>query len=249
MDTVDSTRAAREIAHGRKLALGHPERTWGWGTRAGQLRAIRRAELIAGGAHLGPGVRALEIGCGTGNFTELFAKTGAHLVAVDISAELLDRARARGLPAQQVQFLDKRFEECDVDGPFGAVIGSSVLHHLDIETALGKIYELMTPGGVLSFAEPNMLNPQVFLQKNLPWLKELLGDSPDETAFVRWSFERLLYRIGFRGVRIVPFDWLHPHTPMPLIEPVRTTGRLLEQVPGVREFAGSLYIQAARPRF
>ena len=248
MDAVDGTRAGREIAHGRKLALGHPERTWGWGTRAGQLRAIRRAELIAAGACLGPDVRALEIGCGTGTFTELFARTGAQLIAVDISADLLDRALARGLPSHQVQFLEKRFEDCDVDGPFTAVIGSSVLHHLELEPALEKMYELLTPGGILSFAEPNMLNPQVLLQKNVPWLKERLGDSPDETAFVRWSFARLLQRVGFRDIRILPFDWLHPHTPRPLIEMVRSTGHFLEQVPGVREFAGSLYIHAARPR-
>jgi 2-polyprenyl-3-methyl-5-hydroxy-6-metoxy-1,4-benzoquinol methylase len=31
----------------------------------------------------------LEIGCGTGNFTELFAKTGADIIAVDISQELI----------------------------------------------------------------------------------------------------------------------------------------------------------------
>jgi 2-polyprenyl-3-methyl-5-hydroxy-6-metoxy-1,4-benzoquinol methylase len=162
-------------------------------------------------------MRVLEIGCGTGLFTEMFAETGTRLVAVDISPDLLARARARALPPDRVQFLEKRFEDCEMDGPFDAVIGSSVLHHLDKRPALNQIYHLMKPGGVMSFAEPNMLNPQIMAQKNIPWLKERLGDSPDETALVRWSFFRLLARVGFEYIAFVPFDWLHPATPVQFI--------------------------------
>ncbi len=54
--------------------------------------------MIISGADLKPGLRVLEIGCGTGLFTEMFARTGAHLVAVDISGELLEFAHGRGLP-------------------------------------------------------------------------------------------------------------------------------------------------------
>ncbi len=166
-----SNRAEHEISHGKKLTQTDPELIWGWGTPAGRLRAKRRAKLIAAGANLGSGVHALEIGCGTGLFTEMFVETGAQLTAVDISVDLLEKARARDLPAAQVQFLAKPFEACQIDGPFEAVIGSSVLHHLDIKPALNKIYQLLKPRGKLSFAEPNMLNPQIMLQKNVPWLK------------------------------------------------------------------------------
>ncbi len=242
-----SVRAEREIAHGRRLALGDPESVWGWGTPAGQLRARWRAALIARGASLGPGVRALEIGCGTGLFTAMFAQTGASLVAVDISADLLQRARERGLPANQVQFLEKRFEDCTVDGPFDAVIGSSVLHHLDLEAALGKIHDLLKPGGIMSFAEPNMLNPQIAIQKNVPWIKARLGDSPDETAFVRWRLRRRLLDAGLANPQITPFDWLHPATPAPLIGLVVRLGGWLERTPILCELAGSLYIKAYRP--
>src|ERR1019366_1615655 len=105
------------------LAERDTETVWGWGTPAGKLRAKRRADLIIRGARLCSGKRVLEIGCGTGLFTEMFAATGATIVAVDISSELLEKARLRGLPAHQVTFLAKRFEDCAVDGPFDAVIG------------------------------------------------------------------------------------------------------------------------------
>jgi SAM-dependent methyltransferase len=218
---------------------------WGWGTPAGRERAARRATLISRGAGLRPGLRVLEIGCGTGVFTEHFARTGAEILAVDISEALVARARTRGLPAS-VRFLCRAFEECGLDGPFDAVVGSSVLHHLSVPGSLQKIYDLLAPGGVFSFAEPNMLNPQVFLQKNVPVLKRWAGDSPEETAFLRWRFRRMLRAIGFADVTVLPFDWLHSATPARLIEPIRRVGLALERTPGLREFAGSLYIRAVR---
>lgn len=241
------TRSANEILHAKKLIHGDPEHVWGWSTPAGKIRARRRAELIMSGARLMPGLRVLEIGCGTGNFTEIFAETGSSLIAVDISHDLLEIARSRNLIPEKVQFLKKRFEDCDVDGPFDAIIGSSILHHLDIGLSLTKIFELLKPGGIMSFAEPNMLNPQIFMQKNIPWLKKRLGDSPDETAFVRWILYRHLLKAGFEKIEITPFDWLHPATPVPLIQTISRAGRLLESITIIREFSGSLYIKCQRP--
>jgi 2-polyprenyl-3-methyl-5-hydroxy-6-metoxy-1,4-benzoquinol methylase len=239
-------RAEREIQHGARLAADDPERLWGWGTPAGRLRAERRAGLILRGAGLGPRTRALEIGCGTGLFTEFFAASGATIVAVDISEALLERARARGLDPARVSFVAARFEDLDAERPFDAIIGSSVLHHLEIGDALPRIARVLVPGGRCSFAEPNMLNPQIFCERHVPFVRTRLHVSPDETAFVRWPLARLLRRHGFHDVRVTPFDWLHPHTPPALIAPVRAAGRVLEAVPGVREFAGSLAISCRR---
>ena len=236
------TTANREIEHGRKIARYDPERVWGWKTPAGQRRARRRAEVIADSAHLAPGVNALEIGCGSGLFTAMFIRKGARLLAVDISTDLLAQARRRELPVDRVLFLEKRFEDCDVQGPFDAVVGSSVLHHLDLERSLEKIYGLLRSGGIMSFAEPNMLNPQILVQKNITWLKHRMGDSPDETAFYRWSLRRLMERAGFRRITITPFDWLHPATPPVLVNSIERAGKILERLPVIREFAGSLHI-------
>lgn len=178
-----SDRNTNEIRHGKMLSRSHPELIWGWETPAGRLRAVRRAEIIAKGAGLKTGMHVLELGCGTGLFTEIFSQTGAQLFAVDISPDLLAIARKRKLPRDQVRFIERRFEDCETDGPFDAVIGSSVLHHLDIEAALQKIHSLLKPGGFMSFAEPNMLNPQVFLERKLCFLSYFSYVSPDETAF------------------------------------------------------------------
>ncbi|MEK7401491.1 MAG: hypothetical protein AABZ80_03920 [Gemmatimonadota bacterium] len=71
--------------------------------------------------------------------------------------------------------------------------------------------------------------------------------SPDETAFVRSQLAEALRATGFAGVHIVPFDWLHPAVPAPLIGAVSALGHVLERLPLAREFAGSLAIRAERP--
>jgi 2-polyprenyl-3-methyl-5-hydroxy-6-metoxy-1,4-benzoquinol methylase len=237
-----TSRFANEVEHGKRLAGGVGEDIWGWKTPAGRLRAERRATLILEGAGVGPGSKVLEIGCGFGFLTEKFARSGADITAVDLSPDLLDMARSRGLA--NVRFLEKNFEDCEVEGPFDAVIGSSILHHLELERTWKKIYALLKPGGRMSFAEPNMLNPQIYCERHFrSFFPEV---SPDETAFVRFQLRRELEKNGFISVAIQPFDWLHPFTPPALIPAVTGLGKVLEAVWPCREFAGSLWIRARR---
>ena len=245
------SRVANEIAHGRMLAASESESTWGWTTPAGQLRARRRADLIAATARLKAGRTALELGCGTGMFTAMFAATGARIIAIDISPDLLRKALERQLPADRVRFEERRAESLDggdalltdwaPDG-LDAVIGSSVLHHLDIPAALTNCKKLLARGGRIAFAEPNLLNPQVWMERNFRSLFPYVSE--DESAIVRWTLRRQLEHAGFSQIAITPFDWLHPSTPRPLIPLIDGAGRMVERVPGVREFAGSVLITA-----
>ncbi|MEP7289257.1 MAG: methyltransferase domain-containing protein [Chloroflexota bacterium] len=243
-----SDRSQHEIDHGQKLRdSGNPERIWNWDTPAGKVRAQRRARLIAEAAQLKPGMHVMEVGCGTGLFTELMSVYGAHILAVDISPELLEIANKRNLLPALVEFREMRFEDGAVDGPFDAIVGSSVLHHLEMKTALQRMFELLKPGGVIAFAEPNMLNPQIWAERNIAAVRERNGASPDETAIVRWQLARDLAEIGFVDCNIRNTDWLHPSTPQALIPLVSNLGLVLESIPGIKEFTGSVLIQASRP--
>jgi len=102
------------------------------------------------------------------------------------------------------------------------------------------------PGGRFVFSEPNLRNPQVWLQKNVGWIKRLLGDSPDETAFRRGQLERTLKNHGLGEVSTTPFDWLHPWTPGAVIPLVGVLGSLLETTALIRELSGSLLIAAKK---
>ena len=94
-------------------------------------------------------------------------------------------------------------------------------------------------------AEPNLLNPQVWLERNVrSWFPYV---SPDEIAFVARKLGRTLHKAGYDDVDVTPFDWLHPRTPERLISLVAGVAGWVEQVPIIREFAGSLAIRARRP--
>jgi hypothetical protein len=83
-------------------------------------------------------------------------------------------------------------------------------------------------------------------QKNIPFIKKMLGDSPDETAFFRWGLKRRLRKSGFTNITIIPFDFLHPLTPKFLIKIISRIGNTLERMPLLREIAGSLFITAEK---
>jgi SAM-dependent methyltransferase len=237
-------RIANEIEHGRFLAQHGAGEIWNWEGPAGKLRWARRVKMLS--SHIRSGMIVLELGCGTGYFTQELARCGADIVAVDVSPELLEIARAN-CSAPNVRYEIQNAYELSYPGDaFDSVVGSSVLHHLEIEEALRQIHRVLRPAGTMFFTEPNMLNPQIVIQKNVPWVKQRLGDSPDETAFFRWRLRRLLEATGFSGVRIDPFDFLHPKTPTTLIGCVDTVGRFLEGLPVISEFAGSLYIRAIK---
>jgi 2-polyprenyl-3-methyl-5-hydroxy-6-metoxy-1,4-benzoquinol methylase len=242
-----SDRVENELDHGRFLAREGAEKVWGWGTPAGQRRADRRIEMIARGARLTAGARVVEVGCGTGLFTERLTKLGVHVTAVELSPDLLELARGRGIDPSLVTFVHGRFEDVDLASTFDAVVGSSVLHHLEVASALAKARAVLRSGGAIAFAEPNMLNPQIAVQKNVPIVKRWAGDSPDETAFFRWQLKGMLEAAGFVEAHVTPFDWLHPTTPRPLLSVIGGVGRVLEHVPLVREFAGSLACRATAP--
>jgi len=237
-------RLSKEIQHGHFLAQYGAEEIWNWESPAGKLRWARRARMLS--SHLKSGMSVLELGCGTGSFTRELARSGAEVVAIDVSLELLEIARA-SCSAPNVQYQIQNAHALSYsEGVFDSVVGSSVLHHLEVEKALRDVYRVLKPGGTIYFTEPNMLNPQIAIQKNIPWVKRRLGDSPDETAFFRWPLRRLLERTGYRDLRIDPFDFLHPRTPVRLIDRVNAFGRFLESVPVISEFAGSLYIRAIK---
>jgi SAM-dependent methyltransferase len=237
-------RLDHEIAHGRFLATHGAGDIWNWESPAGKLRWARRVKMLS--SHLKPGMTILELGCGTGYFTRELKHSGAEIVAIDISPELLEIAKAESSAPNVRYEIQNACALTYPDGIFDSVVGSSILHHLEIEEALAEVYRVLKPGGTIYFTEPNMLNPQIAIQKNVPWVKRRLGDSPNETAFFRWPLRRLLEETGYRDVHVDPFDFLHPKIPVRWINRMGALADFLENVPVISEFAGSLYIRAIK---
>jgi ubiquinone/menaquinone biosynthesis C-methylase UbiE len=241
------SRLQREIEHHRRIA-DHAEFAWNWDSPSGVARADRRAALFVERGGLAPGRRALELGCGTGVFLRRVAASGATLTGIDLSQDLLARARGNVATLPNVRLICGNAEAMPfANGSFDTVYGSSVLHHLHLRRALAETFRLVRPGGRAVFTEPNILNPQVFVMFRFGWLKDYFAVSPDEMAFTRFHAQRELKAAGFSEIEVRPFDFLHPSTPARMLSTVSAIGRSVERAPLLREIAGSMLIVARRP--
>ena len=239
-------RYADERRQGIDIASGDPDGIWGWSSPAGRLRADRRARFLIEAARLGPSVRCLELGSGTGVFTERLAESGCELVALELSEALAERCRERiGDRAEVVVGNVETGEGLD-DRTFDAIVGVSILHHVNMELALQNTFSTLAPGGRFGFSEPNMANPQVWATKNIDLVGRRLHETPHETAFYTGQLRELFERGGLTVEVCEPFEFLHPATPARLIATVRRLERVLERSP-VRRIAGSIRIAGVRP--
>jgi SAM-dependent methyltransferase len=247
VDDEAKARLLREIDHHRRIAPA-AERFWSWASPSGARRATRRAALFVELGGLAPGRRALEFGCGTGVFLEKVAASGVTLHGVDLSQELLEQAAERTRKMPNVHLHRGNAEHLPfADGTFDAVYGSSILHHLNLVPALQEVFRVLKAGGKFVFAEPNALNPQIAFIFHFDYAKPYLGVSPDEMAFSRFHARRTLAAVGFSGIDVRPFDFLHPSIPAAFLDRAQGVAQGLEKVPLLREIAGSLLIQGQRP--
>jgi len=237
-------RIKNEIEHGKYLASEGAGEVWNWESPAGKIRWQRRVKMLT--AHLKNSDKVLEIGCGTGYFTKEIVKSGAYVTAIDISPELIQIAKQEIRETNVCFVLENAYDLTFEAHSFDSIVGSSVLHHLEIEKAIEEMFRVLKPGGRMFFTEPNMMNPQIALQKNIPFLKRKLGDSPDETAFFHWILKSLFKKAGFTDIMIKPFDFLHPAVPLSLIPVISSVGETIEKIPILKEIAGSLYISARK---
>ncbi|HEX6738853.1 MAG TPA: class I SAM-dependent methyltransferase [Vicinamibacteria bacterium] len=110
------------------------------------------------GALYPPGSRVLDLGCGTGEDALFLAERGVNVHAIDVSAAMAERARAKaeaqGLEAR-VHVERRGLEDlASLAGPFdGAYSNFGALNCVDLEALGGRLAGLLRPGApvVLSF--------------------------------------------------------------------------------------------------
>lgn len=123
-------------------------------------------------AHLEPDMRLLEFGCGTGSTAILHAPFVREILALDISANMLDIARQRAKEAQvtNIEFQQTTIEDFAAPAEsFDVVMGMSILHLLQNRVAaVTKVFSLLRPGGVFVSSTACMGDDWVLMRYLLP---------------------------------------------------------------------------------
>jgi trans-aconitate methyltransferase len=92
-----------------------------------------------------PGERILDVGCGTGQLTAEIARSGATVVGLDSSAEMLAEAR-KNYP--DLTFVEGDAASFGFPETFDAVFSNAVLHWVkDADGAANSIAQALRPGG------------------------------------------------------------------------------------------------------
>jgi len=99
--------------------------------------------------------RALDVGCGGGNYAlKLLQKfPGLELTLLDLSDSMLERARERVMAAGAgaVETVQGDLRSFSPNGGYHIIVASAVLHHLREEEewrqVFGRLYQALEPGG------------------------------------------------------------------------------------------------------
>jgi trans-aconitate methyltransferase len=131
-----------------------------------------------------PGERILDLGCGDGSLTERLAATGADVVGVDSSPDMIAAARARGIDAHVQDATTLAFEAA-----FDGVFSNAVLHWIaDADAVLTGVCRALKPGGrfVAEFgghtniAAISVAMRAIFQRYDVPYNRHWYYPTPDE---------------------------------------------------------------------
>lgn len=157
----------------------NPTRRWLHVTRREWIEAVLRDS--------GPGVRALEVGPGSGVYLPTLAAHFESVTASDVAAAHLEHLSPL-FPDVRVVRDDITSSTLDA-GSFDLILCSEVVEHIpDSAAAIRGMYSLLRPGGTLVLSTPQRYSPLELASK--------VAFLPGVVQLVRWVYQEPVLKQG-----------------------------------------------------
>jgi ubiquinone/menaquinone biosynthesis C-methylase UbiE len=111
-----------------------------------RFRYCSREELL-GNLQVGPESTVLDLGSGTGFFTDEVAPFVGSVVAIDLQPEMQTFYHEKGVPNNVDQVLANAEAEPIADGSVDAAFATMVFHEAATERSLAELYRVLAPDG------------------------------------------------------------------------------------------------------
>ena len=162
-----------------------------------------------------PGDRVLDVGCGCGGLSIALARQVApngHVLGIDISAPMLERARSVARPELPVEFvLADATVHSFAPASFDLLVSRfGVMFFADPVTSFANLRTALKPGGRVVFAcwrepkaNPWMMAPLQAVYRHVPKLPEMAPEDPGPFAFASEArVRRILSDAGFSDIAL-----------------------------------------------
>lgn len=165
----------------------------------------RKLEITRG--YITPESQVFEFGCGTGSTAIAHAPHAGHILATDISGNMIDIAKGKAAEAgiQNVTFQQGALTDIDAaPGSYDVVLGLNILHLLpDWQDAIARSYALLKPGGVF-VSSTGCLGDGISMFRFIIPIMRLVGKAPYVAFLSKDAVREAMTSAGFA----IEQDWV-----------------------------------------
>jgi len=167
---------------------------------------IPQAPRLVRHARVRSGDRLLDVGCGTGVVAITAAKLGAHATGIDLTPELLQRARQNAsISKVSIDWREGDAENLPFDdGAFDVVL--SQFGHIFAprpEVAVGEMLRVLKPGGTIAFSS---WPPEGHVGRSSALIAKYLPAPPGVASPALWGEPRVIQERLGNQVKDIVFD-------------------------------------------
>lgn len=201
---------------------------------------LETSRLLEGLKNVDKRTLVVEFGCGSGRITIPLLQQNFTVLAIDISKKSLEALEQltktlslKGLRTATVLPKNRKYN---------VIVGADILHHIELDLYLPRLYKALEKGGKLIFSEPGALNPSWYIY--LP----LFYDWGVEKGIMQCTYFNLKNKLkvcGFRKITITGLGLF----PRPFFNWSKTLCKLndsLGNLPLIKLFAYRYIVEASK---